>query len=238
MGENLFINKPKKSDKGTYICPIRGDGDAIFKFDLENSKIIRLKYLTLTDDEFYVYIQNKSCFDFMYDLNQKIIEIVKSNCGDWFKNNMNVDLIDEYYTNTLVYDKKYGDLIKLKCVGGVSFFEVEKTYDLSVSLQHLRFYKQKFTLECSIISADACKAVFFLDEEEESVDNSSDIDSVEPDYEVVESMKNDLLEEVRELSDFYGEKLKSLREFDEKIRKSCDIHEIAEISEHIKLFSQ
>lgn len=65
---------------------------------------------------------------------------------------MNVELIEDYYTNTLVYDKKHGDIIRLKSIGDDHTLQqhVMKKADVTVTFEQLRFYKQKFVVECVI----------------------------------------------------------------------------------------
>ena len=107
---DLMIAKPKKSE-GSFICAIKQP----FIIDLSASQLVHIK--DTNDSAQFVFLKNKKLYNYMYDLNNKIIDIVKDNCTSWFNTNMNADLIDDYYTNTLVYDKTHGDLIKIKIIG-------------------------------------------------------------------------------------------------------------------------
>jgi hypothetical protein len=189
MTENINlirINKSKKSDNNTFICPIWKDKkNILLTIDLNNSVIIMKKCI---NGQNYIYIKNKKINNLFYDLNDKIVEIVKANCNTWFNNNMNVDLIDDYYINTLVYDKKYGDLIKLKCINDDIVKENVKC-NITISLQHLRFYKQKFVLECNIDTFELIDE-YLLEDDNNSLDEFFEEDELpQPTYEELENIK-------------------------------------------------
>lgn len=149
---DMIICKPRRSDNNTYVCPIWNEKiRKPFTIELNKSIIIEKKK---QNGQYFLYIKNNSICDLFYDLNVKIIDIVKENCTEWFNNNMNVELIDDYYTNTLIYDKKHGDLIKLKCVNEQDNTLESLKCNLVITLEQLRFYKQKFVLECNIDSFD------------------------------------------------------------------------------------
>lgn len=147
----ILISKPRKSDS-TYICPIYyhiKKEKLIHVF--ENAIIVSIKPLQQRD-EYFVYIKCKSSNNFIYDVNKHIIDVVRNKSIIWFNNNMNTDLIEDYYTNTLIYDKMFGDVIRLKCVGNESLLNgyINQKTKLTVVFDHIRFYKQKFVLECHV----------------------------------------------------------------------------------------
>jgi hypothetical protein len=97
----------------------------------------------------------------VFDLNTFIVETVKDKSPAWFNNNLNVDLVEDYYTNTLVYDKKHGDVIRLKCVGDDNVLQqlIMQKANVTIGFDNLRFYKQKFILECHIESVEQVEYV-------------------------------------------------------------------------------
>ena len=144
-GINMIINKPKKSDQNSYTCVISTKQKKTFSILLNKCNLVSLK-------DQYLYLKtSNSDLDTFFDINATIIDIVKENCGEWFNNNMNMDLVEEYFINTLVYDKNQGDLIKIKLISDCKeVLDVNINYSLKLSLKHLRFYKQKFVIEFNI----------------------------------------------------------------------------------------
>lgn len=195
--DNILISKPRKSDN-SYICPIyyENKNDRLI-YTFKNACIINVKALQQRNESF-VYIKCKHSTDFMYDLNSFIVNVVKDKSVSWFNNNMNNDLIDDYYSNTLVYDKKYGDVIRLKCIGDDDILTVNtlKKVDISVVFNQLRFYKQKFVLECEfqdIVSVNKCDIRDDLSSEDGD-DVSFEEDVPLPDFEEIKRIKEECLE--------------------------------------------
>lgn len=159
---NLIINKPKKSN-GTYVCYI----DQPFKLILNNSQLVYIK--DNNDDSQFIFVKNRQLYDYFCDLNDLIISIVKKNCGKWFNTNMNPDSIDDYFTNTIVYDKTHGDLIKLKVTGEDKIDKdlLNQKLNITLTANNLRFYKQKFVLECLLDNHEiTCDIIDFSSDEE------------------------------------------------------------------------
>jgi flagellar biosynthesis/type III secretory pathway chaperone len=197
----LHIQKPKKSEGGTFVCAIQQP----FAINLDGSQLVHIK--DMNDGSQFVFLKNKDAYNYMYDLNQNILNIVKSNCSSWFNTNMSSDLIDDYYTNTLVYDKTHGDLIKIKIIGDkeLSSDLIGSTLNLELAAEHLRFYKQKFVLETSIVSAEVgCDIIEFSSDDDELL-AAEDPDEPEPSLEDMEQMRAealvDLGEQIRELTE-------------------------------------
>ena len=121
---NVEFSKPKKIDGNTYICQLFQSKQPL-KILFEKSTIISSTNLTNIstlkhNNEYTLILKNKSMYDFIFDLNTHIVDTVKKNYQTWFVSNMNPDFIDDYYSNPLFYNKVHGDLIKLKCIDGIS----------------------------------------------------------------------------------------------------------------------
>lgn len=161
--DELHIARPKKSD-GTFVCAIKSP----FVIDLQGATLVHTKD-TNDGAQFAFFKCSKAThYDYIYDLNNEIVSQVKNNCSTWFNTNMNPELIDDYYTATLVYDKTHGDLIKLKVFGEQLFSTeiVSTTLNVQLSAKQLRFYKQKFVLETSIESYEIANDVIEFSDEE------------------------------------------------------------------------
>lgn len=215
-----MISKPKKSDGGTYTCQMK---DTTLK--LPGSVVVGLKQLT--PDEFVLYIKNKKMYDEIYDINQNIIDTVKNNCTSWFNSNMNTDLIEDYYSNTLVYDKKHGDVIKLKFVDSESEnIILNQKADIVIECKQLRFYKQKFVLECELKSFETHEFAMDSDDGENVAEDDEDIPC--PNEEELAAIKKEYLQKVVEMQGAYNEKLKAFDGFSERF-KTADFFGIAKV---------
>jgi hypothetical protein len=224
--ENLIICKPKKSENNTYICLIWEDVKKPFEIELKNSIIVYEKSNVL-------YIKNKDYKNFFYDLNLKIIDIVKKNCSEWFHNNMNIDLIDDYYTNTLVYDKQYGDLIKIKLVNAQEI-KTNIKCDLSIRLCNLRFYKQKFLLEIEITDikpvelelVDNDSTDGFFSEDELPSPNNEEIETIKIEH---STKANDKLRQIRDQLSELDTKSKMIEGLLNELNESITLDNIVKV---------
>jgi hypothetical protein len=175
--ENLIISKPHKSS-GSMVChmyyPTKKQK---FTYTMENALIAYIKPLQQRDENF-VYIKAKHANNFMCDFDDAVIEIVKKNSMDWFNTSMNADLIEDYYTTTLVYDKKHKDIIRLKCSGDDDKIKafVNKNVNITISFDQLRFYKQKFVVECTVADIEEEVSFNFTDTEEDPLVDDDDYD--------------------------------------------------------------
>lgn len=189
-----MISKPRKSENNTYTCNIScSKKKTPFVVTLENATIVNKK---LINGQTFLFIKNKDMYNFFYDLNNKIIEIVKARCGEWFNNRMNTELIEDYYVNTLVYDKSYGDLIKIKCSGDEGVLEKVKC-NIELCIDHLRFFKQKFVLECTVVSFETVEP--FIDDDGGQLEFFEDDEVPMPAQDEIECIREEYLSKIEEV---------------------------------------
>lgn len=208
---SMQIQRPKKNGGNSFLCSISKDKKKKpYTISIKNAKIMKFSELS-TPGESYLYLIPKSRADFnsIYDINQRILEIVKENEDSWFNNNMNIELIDDYYTTTLIYDKLYGDIIKLKVISSlypeIKELDKNKFYDLKITLLQLRFFKQKFVLETCIEAYEESEAICFIDDSEEEIREELVEDDISPSYEEIEMMRQEVI-------DKYGKKINIINE--------------------------
>lgn len=195
--EQLIIQKAKKKE-GYYICPIgcttiRNP----FTVTFENATIINLRETSST-----LIIKCKKMSQYMDELNERIMDIVRENSGSWFNSTIDDELIEEYYISTLQYDKKRGETLRLK-VKNIDEIEtdiVQTSCSIELVLKYLKFYKQKFFPEFEVITltpSSTQDALFCSDSEHDEKDSNFDDDDDEevpkPTYEEVQTIKNDTL---------------------------------------------
>lgn len=220
----LLIAKPKKVDN-TFVCNIKQP----FLINLSASQLVHIK--ENSDNSQFIFLKNKSMYSYMYDLNASIIDTVKENCGSWFNTNMNPELIDDYYTTTIVYDKTHGDLIKLKVTGNTLFPKEAINSKLNISLiaNNLRFYKQKFVLETVIDKYETgCDIIDFSDAESD-VELVSDEDEPYPSGAEIEEMRNDVISKCQTEIDRLQEQLNYFLTFKQNISDAKESDQVIQI---------
>ena len=229
---DLLIAKPKKSE-GTFICTIKQP----FYIELPGSHIIHIK--ETNDAAQFIFIKNKQFYNYIYDLNASIIEIVKENCSTWFNTNMNPDLVEDYYTSTLVYDKTHGELIKLKIVDADSQLLpsdlVGSKLNIKLQAKNLRFYKQKFVLETVIESYEvACDIIDFSDDEK-----VEDEEEAYPSQLELEEMQREVVTKYQSVIDELEIKIAPLKsKLEETLKKQAEMAEAVDIDDIIRIYNE
>jgi hypothetical protein len=226
--ENLTIAKPKRSSDGTFTCNIKQP----FIINLQNSQLVHIK--ETNDQAQFIFLKNKNLYNYVYDLNNNIIEIVKSNCSSWFNTNMNPDLIDDYYTNTLIYDKTHGDLIKLKLTGTDLLPNelIGNNINIELNAIHLRFYKQKFVLETTIKTYEIASDIIDFSDEENTILSDNEDDEPYPSQTELDEMKMEVVHKLQAEINEINEKLIVLNKQKNKMEEAREIQEI------IKLYNE
>lgn len=213
--DKIIISKPRRIEN-TYICPIfYNQKKESLQITFTNMVIIEIKPLK-NRNEFILYCKNKNYNNFLFDLSTFIINQVKEKSVIWFKNDHLIDLIDDYYTSPLLYDKDHGDIIKFKCIGDENYIKdyIGKKTDINIQFTQLKFYKQKFLLEAEVISLqDAINNCDILEDQEDN-DNDDSEEIPEPDLEDINYIKKEHID----ISDKYLNELKTmLAEIESKI---------------------
>ena len=212
--DKIIISKPRRIEN-TYICPIfYNQKKESLQITFTNMVIIEIKPLK-NRNEFILYCKNKNYNNFLFDLSTFIINQVKEKSVIWFKNDHLIDLIDDYYTSPLLYDKNHGDIIKFKCIGNENYIKdyIGKKTDINIQFTQLKFYKQKFLLEAEVINLheviNNCDII-----EDEDIDNNQLEETPEPDLEDINYIKREYID----ISDKYLNELKiMLSEIESKI---------------------
>ena len=140
--QNMILQKPKKNGS-TYFANI-------FVDKRKNPFILELENVLCFHRNGNMYIKSKSLMMYMIDIASYITENVKNNCSEWFHNNMNVDLIDDYYDNVIKFDKEHGNVVRIKCINSLDIFNTDK-YNVHIKFHGLRFSKQKFYIEFEVM---------------------------------------------------------------------------------------
>ena len=187
---NIHFTKPKKIDMLAYSCQLYQAVD-------NKKKVVKKVYsnvlfLGMHRENIFLFKQNE-LRDFMEDLDEHIIQQVKQNYKDWFVSNMDPQLIDEYFSNNLLFKKPFGDIVKLQCntIFDEHVLKSNQQYTMTLTFKNLIFLKQKFYLECSISNVQECENFAISDSKS---DGCISDEFPEPSHEDIMSMKTDYID--------------------------------------------
>jgi hypothetical protein len=228
---HIEFSRPRKLDGSTYTCQLSNNEKKPIKTIFTKAKIIALK--GSSQSEYTLFMKCKeSVHDMMFDLNAHIVNVVKKNYQSWFVSNMSAEFIEDYYSNTLTYHKDHGQMIKLKCIAGVDLIPknfIHGKYDIEITFKSLRFYKQKFVLECTIDKCEESDNQYELIDDGDSVEYNSDEEIPEPEPEELRKIKKIYLKKVKGIKDNVEKQINEL-----EVRKDGIYSLMAslELSEH------
>ena len=225
----MKIIKPRKNTNGTYEGLIfKNIKKDLISLRIENAQIMAIKVL---QGDHYLFIKHKTIAKDVYDINSDVISNVKDNCNSWFKNGLSGELIEDYFTSNIIYDKGLGQVIKFKCINDLSDLQDNSFVNISITLRNIRFYKQKFVIEWDIDEIEVIDKVTLIDLED--ADSFSD-DVPSPLEEDIISLKEHYLCLIKdELSKIENERINTLKRegilegFSEKIKQAIDFSQVS-----------
>jgi hypothetical protein len=239
---HIEFSQPKKIDGNTYVCQLfeKKNSKKPIAISFNDSKVISFKKNT---SDYILTFKNRGMNNFMDDLNSYIIENVKKNYQTWFVSNMNPELIDDYYSTTLAYNKEHGEIIKLRCINAnhseilESAIEQKQKANITVTFRNLRFYKQKFVLECIVDQCDIHDNKYDLIED--TIDDISDEheqEFPEPDPEEIRTIKNNYISKLKNIHDTLENEIANLDQKKMEVLDNISSLELTEnFSELIKI---
>jgi hypothetical protein len=232
----ITISKPRKQENGTYEGKVYTDKKKHVKLHINNALVIKVK--SGNDNQNYMYLKERSIAKDLYDLNNQVVEQVKENCFSWFRIHLNEDLIEDYCSSCVMYDKKFGQVLKFKCLNDISNIPCETHVNVDITLVGIRFYKQKFVLEWNVEQVEQlCNMnISDLSDDDSIVDDEYEVPC--PDQEELATLKAsyfaeasrrcdnimvsiDELQKKRDSINLLLEELQSLSDFT-KISRVCD----------------
>lgn len=231
--DTIVISKPKKNENSTYVANVYKNGQKE-KLSLDISYAVPL-YMKEMSEGSYVFIKCVTSNNLFYDLNEAVIENVKMNCGKWFNHSIEPSLIEEYYSNTLVYDKKHGIILRLKCATPESGERImqyaQKLCDISLHVTSLRFFKQKYILEWYFNDITVTKTEHVDNDISELEDDDCNEDELEvpmPSHEELVQMKTEYLDVCKAtkkaLEQRISETEKKLSDFRNHLSDICSVY--------------
>lgn len=184
--DNIIVMSPKK-DSSTYFSQIY--------FQKKRKELqLQLDNVICFYKNGYIYIKNKSFMMYMTDLNSYITNVVKEHCENWFNNNIDKELVDEYYDSPIKFTKEHGNVVKIHTTdNNIEQFDIGK-YNVHITIKGLRFLKQKFYIESSIVLFELDDSILknavndYFHEDSDSYE-SSDEDIPEPIPDDIENIR-------------------------------------------------
>lgn len=170
----MKISRPKRNLNGSYEGDIFKDSKKnVIKIRMEKAKIVSIK---TRKDGIYIYIKhNKHSAKEVSAIQDDVLKIVKENCNNWFKTNLNDDLIEDYLDQNIIYEKEVGQIFRLKCINDISALSSNTSVNILLTLRHIRFYKQKFVLEWEVEEAEIMDHIHPLVDDDTENDDEDDI---------------------------------------------------------------
>lgn len=255
--ESIKIMKPKKNiESSTYEAAIVTGNRKPYMITIPKISIVDMK---VGNQDSYIYLKyvksnrdyKKQVVQKFFELNSRIIDCVKANCTAWFKNSLSDELIEDYYSSNISYDKKHGQVFKFKCINDISAIPIGQIANIKLVLQNIRFYKQKFVLEWEITEVELLKSYDGVDMQSDTSDDEvEECDIPAPTYEELESIKKEYivklscllqgienkigaLQNRRDKLVYLHDKIESLAMYDEFYKLSNDIDDVLESNENI-----
>lgn len=148
----LVISKPKKTDDSLFGKITYNDCQVHLHFyNIDIIKHKRIKQLTKYYSVIFMKIPKSLCQQ-MIEFDNHCIEQVKSNIGGWFSKTLDENVIEEYYTTSVIINNNEGFMLKLKLQGTSEDMLEPQKVDVVIALKGLRFYKQRFIPEWEIVN--------------------------------------------------------------------------------------
>lgn len=177
---DVQVNAPKKSSNSTYTCALYDGTDQKIECQIPGCYVISL-------DKNILFIKtDKKSLDCFSELGSTVVDLVKDNFKTWFpSSSISDDFIEEYFSDVIIYRKRYGDLLRLKFKDDSGFTEIplKKRMTITVVLNNIRIYKQKFVLEWVMKTSDvADDSDSSLQPSDDDVEVDIPVDEVREEY--------------------------------------------------------
>jgi hypothetical protein len=146
MEDTLVLTKPKKSSNSTFKCNAHnGNKNVPFAFQVHDC------YVVASKPDVILVKASKQVINMMSRVSDKIVSIMKSNYKSWFMGSNLIDEhIEDYFSCLVVYDKEHGDVLRLRLRSKDTYnFVIKKRVSMTVTLNCVRIFKQKFHTEWS-----------------------------------------------------------------------------------------
>lgn len=227
MYGDLIISKPKKQKDNTYEANIYMDTKKNrLTLNFENAFIVNKKSQEKNN---YIFIVCKKANKTILEVNGIILDNVKANCKSWFKNELSEDLIEEFFTNNIIWDKQHGQVLRLKCLNDLEDVPINQMSNINITLTSLRFYKQKFTIEWTINQIELIE----LKDLENVEDSDSEEDIPAPLVEDIDSIKSNYTTLVKKKIEYYNGFIRELKSKYKELKETFEFPKVCAICDEL-----
>jgi hypothetical protein len=243
MEDHIKIVKPKRcADNGTYEGKIYTGKKQPITLDIPNIHIVSKK---VNNKDLYIHLRyintvaktlKKDLIDRLCDINTKVLQCVKENCAIWFRNALTDDLIEDYYSNIISYDKTLGQIYKFKVTNSVDSIEdslLNQTVNMKITLTNIRFFKQKFVLEWVIEEIEILDGGCIHDVQDGDDASSETEDIPYPCPEDVDTVKAEYLDRLRQHIERLSQEQSLFQGYLDKIHDTNDFNRLSNILEAV-----
>jgi hypothetical protein len=147
----LVVSRPsKRTDHRT--SKIRYDKEHRVVIEIPRAVIVRSSDSSSKGGMFAVYIRvPRTAHDFLFDLDEHMIQTTVTKRTAWFGEDVTDDFIRDLYSPCVVYDRKYGGLLRLYVEQGMEE-DVERVREVRFVLRCLRFNKKSYHMAWQLAS--------------------------------------------------------------------------------------
>jgi hypothetical protein len=213
--DKLNVLKPRKTDDSLFGKITYDDGQ--LNMHIHNSQVIKhkkVKHLSKCYTVLFLKVPKNICKKIV-DFDSVCIEQVKTNLGGWFTKALDENVIEEYYTSSIIVSKNDGFILKLKLQGDDDILDNAR-YDIIIALKGLRFYKQRFIPEWEIVNIKPVEDDFLnsLESDDDPWQEELIEDEVipEPTNEELQIISDTLIEKIHKYLRQYSSDINSLQE--------------------------
>lgn len=194
---SININKPRKQQESLFGKIFYQESEPLYAY-FYNVRFLKQKHVRHHEGSYQIfYVKgNSSQTQKLAELDEFCKEHVKDNAARWFSKGLDENIIDEYYTSSLILSPADGLVMKLKVTGTLETFD-DGRYDLLLRMKGLRFYKQRFIPEWELSAAKHVQGNF-LDTLIDDSDNPYDDTEVEVVGEDMHAICNELLHKIKD----------------------------------------
>jgi len=221
----IQISKPKRTDDSLFGKMTYNNQQLNIHFhNLHVLKHKKVKHLTKYYTVLFLKVPKFVCKK-MIDFDNHCIDQVQTNISGWFAKALDENVIEEYYTTSVLLNKENAYVLKLKLQGADDILECGQ-HDIVVSLKGLRFYKQRFIPEWELIAAQPIENDFLnsIDSDEDNwEDEMLEQDIVpEPDAEQVQIIFEALHQKISSQANMLEQTISQLQSKLDAVTKICN----------------
>lgn len=227
----MKIERPKKDARGTFEGLIwkSQTKKEHYQLDIKNAKIVRVK---CHGGEWYMYIQHAGITKQVCDLNTDVIQQVKEHCASWFKSALSDELIEDYFSHNIVFDKELGQVIRFKCLNDLSDIEAGVPANIVITMKKIRFFKQKFVLEWDVEEIEVLDPCVIVDIENAAASDDDDIPM--PTLEEIHNMKSNILAVLHGKKEELEQQLQMVSLLCERTSGALTLHDLIPVQDEVE----